>query len=108
MGDNGVDGGKCVLDAMVELGIQVPSGLFSLLALGDIDVNADHAFCAVGLVIFNVAARLDPPDRSAGEYNAKLGMMLSEQLGKYLLAVLQELRQVIWMDLGSPIANRDL
>src|SRR5688572_7557111 len=93
---------------MVELGIQDRSSLLGSLALGDIDVDTDQALYAAGLVILNVTARLDPPDCSAGAHNAKLCMMLAAQLGKYLSAVLQKLRQVIRMDLGSPIADRDL
>src|SRR5262245_5567180 len=93
---------------MVELGIQNRPSLFGSLALGDIDVDADHPLCVAGMVILYVTARLDPPDRSAGPRNAKLCMMLAAQLGKYLLAQLQELRQVIRMDLGSPIADRHL
>src|SRR5262245_17573425 len=108
LGDDSTDGGECVLDAMVELGIQDRSSLLGSLAVGDIDVDADHARCVAGLVILNVAARLDPPDRSAGAHNATLCTMLAAQLGKYLSAVLQELRQVVWMDPGSPIADRDL
>src|SRR5262245_56554403 len=83
VGDDGADGGKCVLDTMVELGIQDRSGLLGSLAFGDIDVDADHASCVAGLVILHVTARLDPPDRSTGTHNAKLGMMLAAQLHKY-------------------------
>src|SRR6476661_3093699 len=102
VGDDSTHGCECVLDAMVELGIQDRLSLLGSLALGDIDVDADHALCVAGLVILYVTARLDPPDRSAGAHNATLCMMLAAQLGKNLLAVLQKLRQVFWMDPGSP------
>src|SRR5262245_54282444 len=108
LGDDSTDGGECVLDTMVELGVQDRSSLLGSLALGDVDVDADHALCSVGLAILYVSARLDPPDRSAGTHYAALCMMLAAPLSKYLSAVLQKLWQVIWMDPGSPIAERDL
>src|SRR5262245_51591483 len=107
VGDDSADGGECVLDALVELGIQGRSSFLCSLALGDVDVDADHAPCVAGLVILDATARLDPPDRSAGAHNAILCMMLAAQLREYLMAALQELLQVIGMNQGSPMADRD-
>src|SRR5688572_6269268 len=76
VGGDSPDGGECVLDAMVELGIQDRSGLLGSLARGDIDVDADQAPCVAGLVVLYVTARLNPPDRSAWAHNSKLCMVL--------------------------------
>src|SRR5215469_7980502 len=77
VGNNSADGRKCVLDAMVKFSIQDFAGLFGSLALGHVDLHADHASCVAGLVILYETARLDPADRSAGTYNAKLCVMLA-------------------------------
>src|SRR5215475_10597969 len=95
--DDSSDSCECVFDAMVELGIQDFSGLLGSLALCDVDVHADHASCVACLVILYETACLDPADRSAGTHNAKLCVMLAAPLGTQMFAVLQKLRQVVWM-----------
>jgi hypothetical protein len=82
LGDDGTDGRECVLDAVVEFGVQSFAGFFGSLALSNVDVNADQAFCETGSVILYGTARLDPADRSAGMHNAKLCVMLAAPLGK--------------------------
>ena len=71
-----------IFDAMIKFGIQDFAGLFGSLALGDIDVHADYAFCVTGLVILYETARLDPADRSAGTHNAMLCVVITAPLGK--------------------------
>src|SRR5262249_17601778 len=82
VGDDGSDGRKRVFNAVVEFSIQDFSGLFGSLAISDVDVHADHAFCATGLVILYETTRLDPADRSAGAHNTMLCVMLAAPLGK--------------------------
>jgi hypothetical protein len=82
VGDDSSDGCERVFDAVVEFGIQDFAGLFSSLALGDVDIYADQTPCMAGLIIFYETARLDPAHRSAGTYDAKLCVMLAAPLGK--------------------------
>src|SRR5215472_9652499 len=82
VGDDGSHSCERVLDAMVKFGIQDFAGLFGSLALGDIDVHADHASCVTGLVILYETARLDPANRSARAHNPKLCVMFGVPLGK--------------------------
>src|SRR5262249_37446747 len=96
--NDGTDRCEDILYASVEFGMQHIALLLSLLALGDVDVHADQAFCVAGLVILYETARLDPADRAARTHNAKLCVMLAAPLYKYLLAMLKILRQVLWVD----------
>jgi hypothetical protein len=85
VGDDSSDCRERVFDAVVEFGIQDFAGLFDTLALGNVDVHADQAFCVTGWsysMKLHETARLDPADRFAGTHNAKLCVMLAAPLGE--------------------------
>ena len=60
VGDDSADGGKCVLDAMVELGQQSALLFLHPFALGYVDADADDAVWLSFAIVGNETARLDP------------------------------------------------
>ena len=74
---DGADGGKDVLDPMVELGHQHLLVLLRPLALGDIDVDAHHPFREAVAAVRNETARLDPPHLASGSDNAILDVVFA-------------------------------
>src|SRR5262249_33463058 len=77
MGDDSSHGRESVFDAMVEFGIQDFAGLLGSLALGNVDVDADHPLGVPRGIVRDEAARLNPSQPAIRANNSVLKIMFA-------------------------------
>ena len=105
------DGGNArqsILHAMIELGDQEGLVVLGLSAFGGIDVDADHATGAPGIVIANAGSGFDPPHLAAWSDNAKLVNTLGLTFFESAAAVGIDPDHIIRMHTCMPVVGGDL
>src|SRR5262249_9977018 len=90
-----------------ELSVAIDECLFRLLALRDIDDDANHPLWAPIPMVRNEAACLDPPHSTAWKRNAVIHAVLDLPLLERLAATSLQPLSILWVYTGQPLAARD-
>src|SRR5262245_48264155 len=92
---------------MIQFGDQKALMVLSLSALGNVDIDADHATSAPLPIIANKGSCFDPPRFAVRSDNAELtdefGLPLFESVPTFSV----QPRQVVWMYKRPPLVARD-
>src|SRR5262245_10054280 len=93
---------------MVEFGHQNALTILSPLALGDVDVDADHSLRIAVSIVQDEAVRLDPTQRTVRTHDTILDVVFTNSFAEGLASPLGDAIAVFSMGSGTPLAARSL